>query len=201
MDWKRKIKSSFLILLLGIASTAVIAEEMLWRATNEEVSDIVPDYDYELNPFPIKEAPFVQEIEEEMDMEIDFTQAANASMLERIRQMLTNKRFVEPDILSLRVQGYLEGQNSPLVLINSQWFKKGNKVHVPAKQMNEFKRLVEELEVSAPSLWESIAGEIKERLEKLKRFELTISSINPDKITLVDSRGEPYVISYVAGDL
>ena len=201
MAWTRKNKAFLRIICVCFVLVSVAkADELLWRVTNENDSEISPEYNLEPNPFPTTPEPYVAPVvEEEEEETVDPAAIAGADLLEKIRRFLASDKISEPNVSTIRVQGLLKGKKSLSVLIRNKWRKEGDSIRVPAKQLGAFKRLAGELEVTSPELWATIQAEVDQKVEGIESFKLIITEVKEDSVTLEDPSGESYVISFVAG--
>ncbi|MDD9912129.1 MAG: hypothetical protein OXR68_03735 [Alphaproteobacteria bacterium] len=200
MAWK-KSKHWTVLAFSSVAFTPQLqAEELLWWVTNEVEPDVVPIYEGEFNPFPIRKKPeapiIVQQKVEEKEVR---SNSASARLLEKIREYLQTGEFKEPNIYTVEVKGYLEGYRGPSVLIADRWLVTGDHLAVPAQEKAFFKSLLEELEQIAPALYDSALPNLSAELTDGEGFKLTLKEITKDNIVLEDRQGEKYVISYLSG--
>jgi len=183
------------------------AQELLWRVTNELEAEAPPAYAGNLSPFPIKEKPVeqviedVEEEEENLSPELTANQQRAmmaASLLAEIRTILKDDNAFVPDVSGVVVEGVMIGSKGGSILVDDEWRKIGDTVFVPVVSADRVITLVESLEGINPNLASIVSDEVKARITSSGPSELKITAVGEDFVELSDGQGNPTVISFVS---
>lgn len=196
MGWK----SASLCLLAALLSFNAQANEPLWWVTSEESPTVVPLYEGEPTPFPTRQEP-VQVVQPRLEEDVVIVGPSEeelraAALVEKIRKMLEREQVLNPDIFAIKIEGYLNANNDPKVLINSRWLGVGDDVQISVTTAQKFEEMVEELKQLDKKTFLTVAADIEEKMSVAENYLLTITDIQQDVVTFRDMAGEKHVISY-----